>query len=193
MTSSGGPAEWLADAVIYHIYPQSFSDSDSDGIGDLRGIEERLDYLAWLGLDVVWLSPVFTSPFRDAGYDVMDYRAIASRYSAVDDLVSLVDAARQRGMRILLDLVAGHTSDEHPWFIAAANDPDDDCSQCTLPSGGANRRRMRACSGSILSSPLPARGKISADSHCAARTLVAVPVLTPRARSSSSSRWASNR
>ncbi|MBL7630717.1 alpha-amylase family glycosyl hydrolase [Frankia nepalensis] len=120
-----GSTGWLADAVLYQVYPQSFADSDGDGIGDLRGVEERLDYLEWLGVDVVWLNPIFASPFRDAGYDVSDHRAVAARYGTTDDLVSLVEAARRRGIRVLLDLVAGHTSDQHPLFLAAADDPDD--------------------------------------------------------------------
>jgi maltose alpha-D-glucosyltransferase/alpha-amylase len=114
---------WLADAVIYQIYPQSFADADGDGVGELRGIEERLDYLSWLGVDVVWLNPVFASPFQDAGYDVADHRTIAARYGTVDDLVSLVEAAARLGVRILLDLIAGHTSDQHRLFVAAADDP----------------------------------------------------------------------
>jgi glycosidase len=117
---------WLADAVLYQIYPQSFADSNGDGIGDLGGILERLDYLQWLGVDTVWFSPCFTSPFADAGYDVSDYFSIAPRYGTNDDLVAVTDAARERGIRVLLDLVAGHTSDQHPWFRAWADDPGDD-------------------------------------------------------------------
>jgi maltose alpha-D-glucosyltransferase/alpha-amylase len=117
---------WLADTVLYEIYPQSFADSNGDGIGDLAGIEARLDYLSWLGVDAVWLASCFVSPFGDAGYDVSDYLTIAPRYGTREDLVRLVDAARARGIRVLLDLVAGHTSDQHPWFQAAINDPADD-------------------------------------------------------------------
>jgi glycosidase len=120
-----GPA-WLSDAVLYQVYPQSFADSNGDGIGDLRGITEHLDYLAWLGVTAVWLNPCFTSPMRDAGYDVADYLTIAPRYGDNDDLAKLTHEARARGIRLLLDLVAGHTSDTHPWFTASANDPGDD-------------------------------------------------------------------
>src|SRR5689334_22327901 len=103
---------WLADTVLYQIYPQSFADSNGDGIGDLRGIEARLEYLSWLGVDTIWLNPCFASPMRDAGYDVSDYYAIDSRYGTVDDLAALVESARARGIRVLLDLVAAHTSDQ---------------------------------------------------------------------------------
>ena len=116
---------WLADAVLYQIYPQTFADSNGDGIGDFPGALERLEYLSWLGVDAVWFSPCFTSPFADAGYDVADYLTVAPRYGSNDDLVALVDAARAKGIRVLLDLVAGHTSDQHPWFRAWADDPTD--------------------------------------------------------------------
>src|ERR1700749_4289859 len=104
---------WLSDAVLYQIYPQSFADSNGDGIGDLAGVAERLDYLAWLGVNAIWLSPCFQSPFRDPGYDVSDYLTVAPRYGGNDDLVKLIDQAGQRGIRVLLDLVPGHTSDRH--------------------------------------------------------------------------------
>lgn len=116
---------WLADAVLYQIYPQSFADSNGDGIGDLNGIESKLDYLQWLGVNTVWLNPCFVSPMLDAGYDVADYLRIDPRYGTNDDLAKLVDAAGRRGIRVLLDLVAGHTSDQHPWFVHSANDPAD--------------------------------------------------------------------
>src|SRR5579863_3212212 len=115
----------LSDAVLYQIYPQSFADSDGDGIGDFRGIAEHLDYLAWLGVTAVWLNPCFVSPMRDAGYDVADYLTIAPRYGTNQDLAALAEQARAHGIRLLLDLVPGHTSDTHPWFTASADDPDD--------------------------------------------------------------------
>jgi maltose alpha-D-glucosyltransferase/alpha-amylase len=110
--------QWLTDAVLYEIYPQSFADSNGDGIGDLRGVIDRLDHLAWLGIDAIWFNPCFASPFADAGYDVSDYLTIAPRYGTNDDLVELVDRARERGIRVILDLVVGHTSVEHTWFQA---------------------------------------------------------------------------
>lgn len=120
-------SDWLRDAVLYEIYPQSFADSDGDGVGDLRGVINRLDYIASLGVNTLWFNPCFASPFVDAGYDVSDYLQIAPRYGSNGDLVELVVKARQRGIKVLLDLVAGHTSIEHPWFQrelhAAGRDP----------------------------------------------------------------------
>jgi len=117
---------WLARAVFYQIYPQSFYDANGDGIGDLAGIEAKLDYLADLGVNALWINPCFVSPFKDAGYDVADYCRIAPRYGTNADFVRLLAQAHRRGMRICLDLVAGHTSDQHPWFVesqrAASND-----------------------------------------------------------------------
>ena len=127
---------WLSEAVLYQIYPQSFADSNGDGIGDLPGIAEHLDHLAWLGINTIWLNPCFTSPFNDAGYDVADYMNIAPRYGGNEDLAKLVDQAHTRGIRVLLDLVAGHTSDQHPWFTAAANDPADHRYIWAAPASG---------------------------------------------------------
>ena len=107
---------WWRDAVIYQIYPRSFQDSDGDGIGDLPGIEQRLDHLAWLGVDALWLSPIYPSPMHDFGYDVADYKDVDPVFGTLDDFDSLVAAARERGLRVLLDLVPCHTSIEHPWF-----------------------------------------------------------------------------
>jgi glycosidase len=117
---------WLNDAILYEIYPQSFADANADGVGDLAGVLERLDYLEWLGVNTIWFNPCFASPFRDAGYDVSDYLQIAPRYGTNEDMVRLVAAARERGIRVLVDLVAGHTSVEHAWFEHAANDGSDD-------------------------------------------------------------------
>ncbi len=111
-----GPS-WLNDTVFYEIYPQSFSDSNGDGIGDLSGIISRLDYLSSLGINALWINPCFDSPFMDAGYDVRDYKKVAPRYGTNEDLCRLFRECHSRGIRVLLDLVPGHTSDEHPWFI----------------------------------------------------------------------------
>ena len=107
---------WWQDAVIYQIYPRSFQDSDGDGVGDLRGIEQRLDHLAWLGVDALWLSPIYPSPMHDFGYDVADYKGVDPVFGSLDDFDSLVAAARERGLRVLMDVVPCHTSIEHPWF-----------------------------------------------------------------------------
>ena len=110
-----GP-EWLKNAVIYHIYPSSFQDSDGDGIGDLEGIRSRLDYVKACGFNTIWLSPVFESPFEDGGYDITDYYKVDPRFGTNTQLVELIRDAHAKGIRICLDLVAGHTSDKHPWF-----------------------------------------------------------------------------
>ncbi|MCD8068850.1 MAG: DUF3459 domain-containing protein [Lachnospiraceae bacterium] len=108
--------KWLKDAVFYEIYPQSFYDTNGDGIGDFNGIIEKLDYIRGLGCNALWINPCFDSPFKDAGYDVRDYKKVAPRYGTNTDLYRLFGEAHNRGMRVLLDLVPGHTSEEHPWF-----------------------------------------------------------------------------
>jgi glycosidase len=111
---------WLSSAIFYEIYPQSFRDTNGDGIGDLLGVIEKLDYIKSLGCDAIWLNPCFVSPFRDAGYDISDFYKVAPRYGTNADLVRLFREAHKRGMRVCLDLVAGHTSTDHPWFQASA-------------------------------------------------------------------------
>jgi len=108
--------KWLDDAVFYEIYPQSFYDSNGDGIGDIQGIIEKLDYIKELGCNALWLNPCFDSPFKDAGYDVRDYKKIAQRYGGNEDLFRLFDEAHKRNIKVMLDLVPGHTSEEHEWF-----------------------------------------------------------------------------
>ena len=115
--------EWWRTAVVYQVYPRSFADSDGDGIGDLRGIIGRLDHLESLGVDVVWLSPIYASPHDDNGYDISDYRAIDPVFGTLDDFDELVAALHARGMRLVMDLVVNHTSDEHEWFREAASSP----------------------------------------------------------------------
>jgi alpha-glucosidase len=107
---------WWQDAVVYQVYPRSFQDSDGDGVGDLRGIAERLDHLAFLGVDALWLSPTYPSPMHDFGYDVADYKGVDPLFGTLEDFDALVAGARERGLRVLLDLVPCHTSIEHPWF-----------------------------------------------------------------------------
>lgn len=107
---------WLNDSVVYEIYPQSFKDTNGDGIGDLRGIIEKLDYIEECGFNVIWLNPICESSYYDAGYDVTDFYNVAKRYGTNDDYKELCDKAHERGMKVIFDLVAGHTSVEHPWF-----------------------------------------------------------------------------
>lgn len=108
--------KWLDNAVFYEIYPQSFNDTNADGIGDINGITEKLDYIKDLGCNAIWINPCFKSPFGDAGYDVEDYYMVASRYGTNEDLANLFKEAHKRDMHILLDLVPGHTSVQHEWF-----------------------------------------------------------------------------
>ncbi|WP_347083974.1 alpha-amylase family glycosyl hydrolase, partial [Enterococcus faecium] len=111
--------KWWHHSVVYQIYPRSFQDSNQDGIGDLRGIISRLDYLAYLGIDVIWLSPVYESPNDDNGYDISDYQAIMAEFGTMEEMEELIEEAKKRNIRIVMDLVVNHTSDEHPWFIEA--------------------------------------------------------------------------
>jgi alpha-glucosidase len=118
------PSPWWRDAVVYQVYLRSFADSDGDGVGDLTGLRSRLPYLAWLGVDAVWINPHYPSGGADGGYDVVDYRAVDPDYGDVADLEAVVADARRLGLRVLLDVVPNHTSDRHPWFRAALADPD---------------------------------------------------------------------
>ncbi len=112
-------AAWWRTAVVHQLYPRSFADSDGDGVGDLRGVTSRLDHLAALGVDAVWLSPFYRSPQVDAGYDVADYRAVDPVFGTLADADALIAEAGRLGLRVLVDLVPNHTSDQHAWFRAA--------------------------------------------------------------------------
>ncbi|WP_036798694.1 glycoside hydrolase family 13 protein [Photobacterium marinum] len=116
--------KWWHDAVVYQIYPRSFCDSNNDGIGDLQGIISKLDYLKNLGVNVIWLSPVYRSPMDDNGYDISDYQDIAPEFGTMADMQQLLAEAKQRDIRIIMDLVVNHTSDEHPWFQEARKSKD---------------------------------------------------------------------
>ena len=115
---------WWKEAVVYQIYPRSFADSNGDGIGDLNGITAHLDYLKDLGVDVLWLSPVYASPNDDNGYDISDYRAIMKEFGTMEDFDRMLEGIHARGMKLVMDLVVNHSSDEHPWFIESRKGPD---------------------------------------------------------------------
>jgi maltose alpha-D-glucosyltransferase / alpha-amylase len=116
--------DWYKRALFYEVQIRGFHDSNGDGTGDLRGLTEKLDYLQWLGIDCVWLLPIYESPLRDGGYDIADYLQVLPEFGDLGDFVELIDAAHRRGMRIIADLVLNHTSDQHPWFQASRSDPD---------------------------------------------------------------------
>jgi maltose alpha-D-glucosyltransferase / alpha-amylase len=107
---------WYKTAVIYELYVRGFQDGDSDGNGDFKGLTERLDYLQWLGVDCIWLLPMYPSPLRDGGYDVSDYFQILPDYGTLGDFIQFIEEAHNRGMKVIADLVMNHTSDAHPWF-----------------------------------------------------------------------------
>lgn len=115
---------WWKEAVIYQIYPRSFMDSNGDGIGDLKGVTDRLDYLKYLGIDVIWMSPVYKSPNDDNGYDISDYQAIMEEFGTMEDFDELLLEAHKRGLKIVMDLVVNHTSDEHEWFVESRKGKD---------------------------------------------------------------------
>jgi maltose alpha-D-glucosyltransferase/alpha-amylase len=115
---------WYKNAVFYEVLIRGFYDSTGDGTGDIKGLTERLDYLQWLGIDCIWLLPIYASPLRDGGYDISDFMKILPEFGDLGDFVELVDEAHKRGLRVIADLVMNHTSDQHPWFKASQEDPD---------------------------------------------------------------------
>src|SRR6266700_3853700 len=124
VASGSAPAidnTWWKHAVIYEIYPRSFQDSNGDGVGDLNGITQRLDYLQALGVDAIWISPMYPSPQVDFGYDISDYENVDPQYGTLADFDRLVEEAQAHHIRVLLDMVLNHTSDRHPWFMEAAS------------------------------------------------------------------------
>ena len=115
---------WWKESVVYQIYPKSFNDSNGDGIGDINGIIEKLDYLKELGVNVLWISPMLESPQDDNGYDISDYRRIYKDYGTMDDYEKLLEEAHRREIKVLMDLVVNHTSDEHQWFLESKKSKD---------------------------------------------------------------------
>ena len=116
--------DWFKTAVFYEVLVRSFNDSDGNGVGDFKGLTDKLDYLAWLGVDCLWVPPFFPSPLRDGGYDVADYNDVLPEVGTVDDFQEFLDEAHRRGIRVIIDVVMNHTSDAHPWFQASREDPD---------------------------------------------------------------------
>ncbi len=141
---------WWQSSVIYQIYPRSFMDSNHDGIGDLRGIISKLTYLKTLGIDAIWLSPVYKSPQDDNGYDISDYTDIDPMFGTMDDMTELISKAKEMGIRIIMDLVVNHTSDEHPWFIEARKSQDNQYHDYYVWADGEEGilpNQLRACFG----------------------------------------------
>jgi len=152
-------SEWWRTAVIYQIYPRSFSDASGDGIGDLPGITSRLDDLKSLGIDAIWLSPFMTSPQRDAGYDVADYRDVDPLFGTLDDFDVMLNAAHSRGIRVIVDLVPNHSSDQHVWFqeaLKAGPGSPEPPATCSATAGARTvscpRTTGRACSAATCGS-----------------------------------------
>jgi oligo-1,6-glucosidase len=123
-TNPGNAREWWKEAVVYQIYPRSFTDSNADGVGDLRGIISKLDYLKSLGIDGIWLNPIYGSPNDDNGYDISDYRSIMKEFGTMQDFDELLRGMHARGLKLIMDLVVNHSSDEHQWFKQSRSSRD---------------------------------------------------------------------
>ena len=119
---------WKKEGIVYEIYVQSFNDSNNDGIGDIRGIIQKLDYLKDLGVNILWLTPIFESPLVDNGYDIADYRKINPQYGTMDDVDEMIEKAHEKGLKIVMDLVVNHTSDKHEWFEKSKQSRDNEYS-----------------------------------------------------------------
>jgi len=138
-----GQHSWWQRAAVYQVYPRSFRDGNSDGLGDLRGVIEGLPYLASLGVDAIWLSPFYPSPQKDAGYDVSDPRAVDPMFGTIEDFAELVQQAHERGLRVIVDIVPNHVSASHPWFLEAWTPHRDRCSDDDSTSSTAAARTVR--------------------------------------------------
>ncbi|HTZ95936.1 MAG TPA: alpha-amylase family glycosyl hydrolase, partial [Terriglobales bacterium] len=115
---------WYKDAIIYQIHVRTFFDANNDGIGDFQGLTQKLDYVQQLGVDTIWLMPFFPSPLRDDGYDISDYTSVHSRYGNLEDFKTFLATAHDRGIRVIIEMVLNHTSDQHPWFLESRSSRD---------------------------------------------------------------------
>ncbi len=152
-TVLGSQPEWFKTAVFYEVLVRSFKDSNGDGTGDFNGLTEKLDYLQWLGVDCLWLPPFFPSPLRDGGYDVADYTGVLPEVGTVEDFHAFLDAAHERGIRVIIDFVMNHTSDQHPWFQASREDPEARTATSTSGPTPTSATRRRGSSSSTPSRP----------------------------------------
>ena len=143
---------WWRSGVVYQVYPRSFADADGDGIGDLEGVRQHLDHLAWLGVDAVWLSPFYRSPMADFGYDVADYCDVDPLFGDLADFDRLLADAHDRGIRVVVDLVPNHTSDQHPWFVEPPARAATTRSGTGTSGGTAAARTSRRTTGAAPSS-----------------------------------------
>ena len=151
---------WWQREVVYQIYPKSFCDSNGDGIGDIRGIVQKLDYLKDLGVTMLWICPIYCSPMDDNGYDVANYQGIAPQFGTMEDVDELIEQAKRRDIKIVLDLVINHTSDEHPWFQQALADPSSPCRDYYIfkpGKDGQHPNNWRSVFGGSVWEPVPGR------------------------------------
>ncbi|MBQ3888799.1 MAG: glucohydrolase, partial [Clostridia bacterium] len=132
---------WYKEMAVYQIWPRSFCDGDGDGIGDLKGVLSKLDYIKSLGVDAIWFSPLYVSPQKDYGYDIADYRAIQPEYGTMDDFKAVLNGAHERGLRVIMDLVVNHTSDQHKWFLESKKGDDNPYHDYYYWRKGKNGRR----------------------------------------------------
>ena len=154
--------DWIKDLIIYQIYPRSFCDSNGDGIGDLPGILSKLNHLTELGVNALWLSPVYRSPNDDNGYDISGYQEIMEEFGTMEDWDRLQEGCSERGIRIIMDLVVNHSSDEHPWFIASKSSRDNPKSDYYIwrdPVDGHEPNNWASCFGGSAWEFVPERGQ----------------------------------
>lgn len=161
---------WWERGTIYQVYPRSFQDSDGDGVGDLPGITRRLEYLRWLGMDAVWISPIYPSPRADFGYDISDYTDVHPMFGTLKDFDVLVAEAHRLDLKVILDYVPNHTSDQHPWFVESRSSRDKPKRDWYIwrdpvPDGGPPNNWVASFASALFSarSVLPSQGRINRD------------------------------